>query len=502
MFLPKCCAHIKNTTMKILYLLLNLLAFSNVFSQTNNVTIIGELKDCKKLSTVLFLKLPIYDNIVAPDTTLTDSIGCFKITFPLEEPCFFAFYSEQKNGCFESPVLFIQPGKEYRVISQLNDIKPAQILGANSEGLTLIQSIAFEQYSRDFDILWNLKVPNTLIDTLHARIERANSMFQTLYENKKIDSIFYDYSQIQIKYYQANQLEYTIAYAVNENTQKLDSTNLQKVADEIYKQYPLNGNKIEYSTVFNDYVDLYLSRMARKNNKEHSHYESKGLATTYLLKNAKNILSDKAYKFYAIKKIWSSNHCSLSPEILDLFEQYKNEYPGNLENRYFQMLQTEVIPEIRNLSTFREKPFSDGVTILDKKSPINSFSELISQFKGKPIFIDCWASWCGPCIAQFSYNKFLEKFLAENGIELVYVAYEYNVDRTRWCNIIKKFNLGGNHVLITPKLKNDLKNRVGTQFGLPTYLIVDKNGDLIGTTENRPNDKEKLFLEIKSKLQQ
>ena len=488
--------------MKILHLLLTLLAFSNVFSQTNNVTIIGELKDCKKSSIVQFLKLPIYDNIVAPDTTLTDSTGCFKITFPLEEPCFFSFYSKQKNGCFESPVLFIQPSKEYRVSCQLNDINPAQIQGANSEGLTLIQSIAFKQCRRAFDTLWNLKVPNTLIDTLHARIERANSMFQKLYENKKIDSVFYDYSQIQIKYYHANQLEYTIGYAVNENTNKLDSTNLQKVADEIYKQYPLNGNKIEYSTVFNDYVDLYLSRMMRKNNKEYSHYRSKGLATTNVLKNAKNLLSDMAYKYYAIKKMWSRSGCNPELEILDLFEQYKNEYPSNIENLYFQLMQTKVIPKIRDMYTYQEKPFPDGVTILDKKSPINSFSALISQFKGKPVFIDCWASWCGPCVAQFSYNTFLEKFLAEEGIELVYIAYEYNMDRTRWYNHIKKFNLSGNHILITQKLENDLKNRVGTQLGLPTYLIVDKNGDLIGTTENRPNNKEKLFLEIKSKLQQ
>ncbi|TAJ13169.1 TlpA family protein disulfide reductase [Marinilabiliaceae bacterium JC017] len=487
--------------MKFFILLLTLFAFSKVFSQTNNVTIIGELKGCKTSSAVQFVKLPIHDPIVPPDTTFTDSKGCFKITFSLEEPCFCVFYSKQTNGFYESPVLFIQPGREYQVISELNDSKSTQIKGANSEGLTLLQSIVYKPYIRAFDIQWNLKNTKTLLDSLHAKIESTNSMFQRLYENKKIDSVFYNYSQIQIRYYYANQLECTIANAVRENEYKSDSIILQKVADEVYKQYPLNGNKIEYSIEFYEYVDLYLSRLARKNNEEFKQYMAKGLGTTYVLKNAKNLLTDKAYQYYAIRTIWSRSE-SLEQETIDLFENYKNEYSDNIENRYYQRLQTKVIPEIRNSFDFADKPFSVGVTILDKNSPINSFNELISQFKGKPVFIDCWASWCRPCKAQFRYKKFLEKFLADEGIELIYIAYEYNVDRNRWCNQIKKFNLLGNHVLITQNLKNDLNKRVGTEFGLPTYLIVDKNGDLIEATENRPNNKEKLFLEVKSMIKQ
>ena len=60
-----------------------------------------------------------------------------------------------------------------------------------------------------------------------------------------------------------------------------------------------------------------------------------------------------------------------------------------------------------------------GTYILDKEKPIDTFEELTQNLSGKAFFIDCWATWCSPCIEQFQYGESLKEFLKMNGIEIL-----------------------------------------------------------------------------------
>lgn len=60
-------------------------------------------------------------------------------------------------------------------------------------------------------------------------------------------------------------------------------------------------------------------------------------------------------------------------------------------------------------------------------SMTNGQNSTLSQFKGKIIYVDFWASWCGPCAQSFPFLNSLHKQFKDQGVQIVGV----NMDEER-----------------------------------------------------------------------
>ena len=80
------------------------------------------------------------------------------------------------------------------------------------------------------------------------------------------------------------------------------------------------------------------------------------------------------------------------------------------------------------------------ILILHMKIPSGEDVSL-SSFKGSLVYVDVWATWCGPCKAEIPYLKTLEQDYHEQNIVFLSVSVDTNKDQ--WLKMVQEEALGG-----------------------------------------------------------
>lgn len=109
-----------------------------------------------------------------------------------------------------------------------------------------------------------------------------------------------------------------------------------------------------------------------------------------------------------------------------------------------------------------------------------------SNNKGKVIYVDCWATWCGPCKAEMPNSKKLAEELKDKDVAFVYLCIES--EEKLWKANLTEFQLGGQHYLLSGAQSADLRSVFGIQ-GIPFYFLIDQNGTIVESGSHlRPNN--------------
>jgi thiol-disulfide isomerase/thioredoxin len=115
---------------------------------------------------------------------------------------------------------------------------------------------------------------------------------------------------------------------------------------------------------------------------------------------------------------------------------------------------------------------------------INNNEFTLASFKGKLIYIDIWATWCGPCIAEIPYLKKLEEKLTDKDIAFVSIAYQDN--KGKWEKMVKEKALGGIQLFAPDHMIPFFKDYMVK--GIPHFILIDKDGMIIDSQSKRPSN--------------
>ena len=127
---------------------------------------------------------------------------------------------------------------------------------------------------------------------------------------------------------------------------------------------------------------------------------------------------------------------------------------------------------------------------------INGKMVSLESLKGKYVYIDVWATWCGPCRGELPYMTKLEEAYADKDIYFVGLSCDQN--KSAWEKRIQKGDMKG------IQLHMGNKDEFMTKYiinGIPRFILLDREGKIIKADAPRPSNPEtsKLFDELLKK---
>lgn len=163
----------------------------------------------------------------------------------------------------------------------------------------------------------------------------------------------------------------------------------------------------------------------------------------------------------------------------------------------------KLISEKSQLKKVEDYIRKSGFTAVGKPATDFTYHDLngkpvsLSDFKGKVVVVDVWATWCGPCKAEIPHLKKLEKeFEGREDLVFLAVSVDKAKDKEAWKKMIADQKMGGIHLFA------DGFSEIAKSYqinAIPRFMVFDKKGNIVSTNSPRPSDP-KLKTMIENEL--
>ncbi len=174
-----------------------------------------------------------------------------------------------------------------------------------------------------------------------------------------------------------------------------------------------------------------------------------------------------------------------TPEYATEFYDYFNKYSSNAINK-------KRIANIYNNITLTAK----GNPSLEFKNYKNAAGGTTSlqDLKGSYVYIDVWATWCGPCLVQIPHLKQLEEEYRNSNVKFVSISVDDIKKQDDWLEMVKNKKLSGIQIMADQALKSDFIKSYNIS-SIPRFLLIDPEGNIISNDAPKPSSSKlkKLF---------
>jgi thiol-disulfide isomerase/thioredoxin len=117
----------------------------------------------------------------------------------------------------------------------------------------------------------------------------------------------------------------------------------------------------------------------------------------------------------------------------------------------------------------------------------------LESLKGKYVYIDVWATWCGPCRQEIpSLEKVEEQFKGRN-IVFVSISVDNSKDREKWSKLVTEKKMSGIQLLADKEFDSKFIKEYNIQ-GIPRFILIDANGNIVNAKAPKPSDPKLIEL--------
>jgi thiol-disulfide isomerase/thioredoxin len=296
-------------------------------------------------------------------------------------------------------------------------------------------------------------------ENLRLRIQRSKAKIMFLDQYQKKHPITGDYYT-----WRKNEFMYEpYVRLINENLSSKEFALTPMLFDEVEK-HGLNNDTAALSSVsYVEFVDLY---SIFKSN--HGNFKKFRPSNSF------------AYGVRHFK--------GLTKEVFLTRQMVNMVYIDSIYNSHLETYLKEVkSPQMRSVVNIeRNKVLKARNEVVNYKniSAYEHLSDIFTKYSGKLVYVDFWASWCGPCRREMPSSKELKKKLEGKEITFLYLGYDDQL--TNWLVARKELGLTGEHILLNKEQMDEARQAFNIS-GIPHYGIINQRGEIIVQKASGPS---------------
>ncbi len=424
---------INSTLMKLSFILLFTLLQFTLTGQIQSITLSGHLINFPQKTYIQEISAdvsinPLNNKILIP----SDSSGKFSMTLNI-----------QKNGYYRigRNILFLTVGNDLSMMLNYTDPKAAIFHGTEMEANNYLKSTPFPKMGSFIDGGEEIKLTfDSTINHIMSIVQKKKTLLGT-FKNVPPHFKIMEYARIKADLINSIiSLNYYYTDVLPRNSFSVFKKELDTKSPLILKKYALNFFDSSYLSleVYQDIVPT-LIELSRSNTKN---------------KIQRLAISDWLFTQKTIGKIAHEAD-------KDTLTHLRNEIRKIKNKRY-----KEIVTAFQK----NKLDFSNGKTAKDFTAITNDNKRVfLKDFIGKVIYIDLWATWCGPCLLEMpNFNKLKQQY--KNNAEIVFLSISIDSERTKWKDYLQKVNAEGQQWIIN---RADLSDYF--VIDIPRYIIIKKD---------------------------
>ncbi|KQC02776.1 TlpA disulfide reductase family protein [Pedobacter sp. Hv1] len=337
-------------------------------------------------------------------------------------------------------------------------------------------------------VKWRLKTPDVYINHLLSNNKNTTLIDKVFNSsNKEPYSAYFKKSLLIDKKYGTflsiyNSYAYENNYKWEQITQMAAQLGFKPLMSELNNADNLSSNAFSYFVnEYPFYCDIYNAFPADSLIKKSGNY------SLYL---ASKFYTGRVYDYVASKKIESTLSSIYKLGDFQKLQPYIDKISDPALKKSILKIGAARVKEAMKLQAGAPSP---TFNLPDTSGVLHN----LASFKGKVVYIDLWASWCGPCKEETPYlKKIVDRYKGNDKIEIISIAAFDAKNRERRYGIIKKDQMSWLQLEDT----NDSFAKSYQANFIPRFIIIDKQGNIVDSDAVRPSEPEKLMAILNQEI--